>query len=154
MVFEIPFIPFQSEIYSLLTKADEMNFDVYDSAYPIEEIIEPLRNLDEINFGVIADVSCTQTSTKTDSVMWNVNVRIELFSTYNGRMRIAEMANTIGNVVTQYVEAFDSNLSAKGYSVIKAEIGEAAIGTTMFAYGLQWQNGYINLNYRLYQLNT
>ena len=154
MVFEIPFIPFQSEIYSLFTKADEMNFDVYDGAIGIEEIVEPLKTLEEINFGVIADVSCTQSSTKTDSVMWNVNVRIELFSTYSGRMRIAEMANTIGNVVTKYVEPFNVNLSQKGYSVIKADIGESFVGSTMFAYGIQWQNGYINLNYQLYHLNT
>lgn len=154
MIFKIPFIPLQSEIYKMLTNADEMNFDVYDSAYGIEEIVEPLKSLDEINFGVMADVSCTQSSAKTDSVMWNVNVRIDLFSTYNGRMRIAEMANTLGDVVTRYEETFATNLSLNGYDVTMSSIGETVIGSTVMAYGLQWQTGYINLNYRLYQLDT
>lgn len=154
MVFELPFIAFHSELYNLLTMADEMNFGVYDSSLGIDEIVEPLKTLEEINFGVISDVTCTQTSAKTDSVMWTVNVRIDMFSTYKGRKRIAEMANTIGSVATQYADAFNINLGKKGYSVIKQDVGESLVGSATIAYGLQWQTGYIKLQYQLYQLNT
>lgn len=154
MIFTTPFIPFQSELISLLTKADEMTFEVYDSGLSIDEILGPLQSLSNVHYGVIADISCTPDSAKADSIMWRVNVRVELFSSYKGRKQVAEMINLIGSTVTKYAEAFDQNLSVKGYSVIRQEIGESVIGAAVFMNGLTWQNGYINLNYYLYQLDS
>ena len=57
MKFSAPFYEFQEELYDLLTKADEMDFQVFDSAMTVNEISEQLKNLSEVKFGVIADVS-------------------------------------------------------------------------------------------------
>lgn len=154
MVFYAPLIPFQSELYKLLAKADEMNFSVYDSALTVAEILGSLKNQEVVNYGVIADISCTPSSAKADSVMWRVNVRVELFSTYRGRKQIADMINLIGSVITSYRDAFEANLAFKGYSVVDQKIGESVIGNAIEANGIIWQNGYINLNYQLYQLDT
>lgn len=154
MIFKAPLIAFQSELYAMLKNADEMNFDVYDSAMTIAEILNSLKNQETVNYGIIADVSCSPSSAKVDSVMWRVNVRIELFSTYRGRKQVADMINLIGSVATSYQETFDANLRAKGYRVIRMEIGESVIGGAIEANGIVWQNGYINLNYQLYQLDT
>ena len=154
MIFNAPLIAFQSELYSMLSNADEMTFDVYDSALTVNEILDSLKEQEIVNYGVLADVACTPSSAKADSVMWRVNVRIELFSTYRGRKQIADMINLIGSVATQYQEEFDANLAAKGYRLIRMEAGESVIGGAIEANGIIWQNGYINLNYQLYQLNT
>lgn len=154
MIFNAPLIAFQSELYSMLGNADEMTFDVYDSALTVNEILDSLKEQEIVNYGVLADVACTPSSAKADSVMWRVNVRIELFSTYRGRKQIADMINLIGSVATQYQEEFDANLAAKGYRLIRMEAGESVIGGAIEANGIIWQNGYINLNYQLYQLNT
>ena len=154
MIFNAPLIAFQSELYNMFSNADEINFAVYDSALTIDEILSSLKNQDIVNYGVIADISCTPSSAKADSVMWRVNVRIELFSTYRGRKQIADMINLIGGVATQYQKEFDANLATKGYRLIKMEAGESVIGGAIAANGIAWQNGYINLNYQLYQLNT
>ena len=81
MIFKAPLIAFQSELYAMLNNADEMTFSVYDSSMTIGEILNSLKNQEVVNYGVIADVSCSPSSAKADSVMWRVNVRIELFST-------------------------------------------------------------------------
>lgn len=154
MIFKAPLIAFQSELYAMLSNADEMTFSVYDSSMTISEILNSLKNQEIVNYGVIADVSCSPTSAKADSVMWRVNVRIELFSTYRGRKQVADMINAIGSVATQYADVFDANLAAKGYRLIKMEAGESVIGGAVEANGIVWQNGYINLNYQLYQLDT
>ena len=154
MIFNAPLIAFQSELYSMLSNADEMTFDVYDSALTVDEILASLKEQETVNYGVLADVACTPSSAKADSVMWRVNVRIELFSTYRGRKQIADMINLIGSVATQYQKEFDANLAAKGYRLIRMEAGESVIGGAIEANGIIWQNGYINLNYQLYQLNT
>ena len=154
MIFNAPLIAFQSELYSMLSNADEMNFEVYDSALTVDEILASLKEQEIVNYGVLADVACTPSSAKADSVMWRVNVRIELFSTYRGRKQIADMINLIGSVATQYQKEFDANLAAKGYRLIRMEAGESVIGGAIEANGIIWQNGYINLNYQLYQLNT
>lgn len=154
MIFATPFIPFQTELLKMLTNADEMSFSVYDSCMSVSEILESLKTLEDIHYGVIADVSCTPASAKADSIMWRVNVRIEVFSTYSGRKQVAEMINAIGSVATQYAEIFNINLQPKGYSVIRQEVGESVVGTALAANGLTWQNGYINLVYHLYQLDS
>ena len=154
MIFNAPLIAFQSELYSMLSNADEMNFEVYDSALTVDEILASLKEQEIVNYGVLADVACTPSSAKADSVMWRVNVRIELFSTYRGRKQIADMINLIGSVATQYQKEFDANLAAKGYRLIRMEAGESVIGGAIEANGIIWQNGYINSNYQLYQLNT
>ena len=64
------------------------------------------------------------------------------------------MINVIGSVATQYTDVFDANLATKGYRLIKMEAGESVIGGAIEANGIVWQNGYINLNYQLYQLDT
>lgn len=154
MIFSTPFIPFQTELISMFTKADEMNFSVFDACMTVDEIIDSLKNMDNIHYGVISDVSCTPSSAKTDSIMWRCNVRIELFSTYTGRKQVAEMVNTIGNVATKYQKVFGTRLQAGGYSLVRLEIGESVIGSAIFANGITWQNGYINLVYHLYQLDS
>lgn len=154
MIFNAPLIAFQSELYSMFSNADEMTFAVYDSALTVNEILDSLKEQEIINYGVLADVACTPSSAKADSIMWRVNVRIELFSTYRGRKQIADMINLIGSVATQYQKEFDANLAAKGYRLIRMEAGESVIGGAIEANGIIWQNGYINLNYQLYQLNT
>lgn len=154
MIFTTPFIPFQSELIKMLTSADEMTFGVYDSALTVEEIMKDLQTLNTVQYGVIADISCTPTSAKTDSIRWRVGVRIELFSTYKGRKQIAEMINTIALVASKYRLVFDANMQGKGYAVVRENIEESTIGPAIIANGLTWQNGYINLSYELYQLGT
>lgn len=154
MIFKAPLIAFQTELYKLLNNADEMNFAVYDSALTIDEILGSLKQQHVVNYGVLADISCTPSSAKADSVMWRVNVRIELFSTYRGRKQIADMINLISSVVTQYQKEFGINLHYEGYDLVRMEIGESVIGGAIAANGITWQNGYINLNYQLYQLDT
>lgn len=152
MKFSAPFYEFQEELYALLTKADEMDFQVFDSAMTVNEISEQLKNLSEVKFGVIADVSAAPTSSKVDAIIWAMSVRIELFSNYRGRKKIAEMINKIGSVATEYLEAFDSNMMPKGFSVVRMSIGESTIGSATGNGSLIWQNGYINLTYYLSQL--
>lgn len=154
MIFTTPFIPFQSELIKMFTSADEMTFGVYDSALTVEEIMNDLQTLSTVQYGVIADISCTPTSAKADSIRWRVGVRIELFSNYKGRKQIAEMINTIAMVASKYRLVFDANMQGKGYAVVRASIEESTIGSAVIANSLIWQNGYINLNYELYQLDT
>lgn len=152
MVFKPPFYEFQSEIYSLFTKADEMNFSIYDSGLSIQEILNDLKNMSSVKYGIIADVTGSQASAKVDSIIWQMSVRIELFSNYKGRKPIAEMINTITAVATQYIDAFSANLISKGYQVVRMSVGESAIGSAIGDGSLVWQNGYITLNYFLAQL--
>lgn len=154
MIFSTPFIAFQTELISMFTQADEMNFSIFDACMTVDEIMDALKNMSDIHYGVISDVSCKPSSAKADSIMWRVNVRIELFSTYSGRKQVAEMVNTIGSVATQYQNVFDTRLRAGGYSVIRQEVGESVIGSAIVANGITWQNGYINLVYHLYQLDS
>lgn len=154
MIFNTPFIAFQSELLNMLMNADEIDFSIYDSCLSIDEILADLKILDNVHYGIVADVSCTPSSAKVDTIMWLVNVRIEVFSTYKGRLQVAEMINTIGNVATKYVDVFSRNLNDKRYSVIRQEIGESTIGPALTANGLTWQNGYINLKYYLSQLDS
>lgn len=154
MIFSTPFIAFQTELISMFTQADEMNFSIFDACMTVDEIMDALKNMSDIHYGVISDVSCKPSSAKADSIMWRVNVRIELFSTYSGRKQVAEMVNTIGSVATQYQNVFDARLRASGYSVIRQEVGESVIGSAIVANGITWQNGYINLIYHLYQLDS
>lgn len=154
MIFSTPFIAFQTELISMFTQADEMSFSIFDACMTVDEIMDALKNLSDIHYGVISDVSCIPSSAKADSIMWRVKVRIELFSTYSGRKQVAEMVNTIGSVATQYQNVFDARLRAGGYSVIRQEVGESVIGSAIVANGITWQNGYINLVYHLYQLDS
>lgn len=153
MVFSTPFIAYQSELYALLTNADEMaDLKFFDSCTSIDEILESLDQQKNIQFGVIADISCNQTHTKTDLPFWNVSVRLELFSNYSGRMQVAEMINLIGSVATKYEKAFRINLSQKGYYMHKMNIGESVIGNAIADGSIKWQNGYITLNALLEQI--
>lgn len=153
MIFSTPFIAYQSELYALLTTADEMeDFKFFDSCTSIDEILERLDQQKNVQFGVIADISCNQTHTKTDLPFWNITVRLELFSNYSGRMQIAEMINLIGSVATKYEEKFRINLSCKGYYMHKMNVGESVIGAAIANGPIKWQNGYITLNALLEQI--
>ena len=153
MNFKTPFIEFQSELYSLLTKADEMEgLKIFDSSSAIDDILESFDdNFKDIKYVVISDITCTPTSAKTDTIIWHITARLELFSTYHGRMEIAKMTNTIGSVATNYLEAFNSNLNEHGYSVVRMNVGDCVTGSAFYNLGYRWQNGYINLEYYLYQ---
>ena len=81
-----------------------------------------------------------------------MTVRIELFANYKGRKPVADMITKIGEVATSYLEPFDINLSNRGYSVVRMEIGQSVIGSAITDGAIVWQNGYITLNYYLSQL--
>ena len=152
LVFAPPYTELQSEFYKLMTNADEMDFDVYDSGLSIQEILGSLKNMSSINYGVIADITGNQTAAKTDAIIWQMNIRLELFSNYKGRKKIADMINTVAKVVTQYQDAFNANLCQKGYFVVRTQIGESAIGSAIGDGNLTWQNGYLTITYFLSQL--
>lgn len=155
MVFKIPLIPFQSELYKLLSDVEDgVKFPVFDSGLSLDEILPQLKEMSEIEFATVADVSCRQSSAKVDAVRWSVSVRIELFSTYKGRKRVAEMMDTIGTVTTKFQRAFGANMAAKGYDLVEMSIGESTIGTPVTAGGVTWQNGFISLNYLLAQIEV
>ncbi|MCQ2363180.1 MAG: hypothetical protein MJ041_02495 [Acidaminococcaceae bacterium] len=155
MVFKIPLIPFQSELYKLLSDVEDgVKFPVFDSGLSLDEILPQLKEMSEIEFATVADVSCSQSSAKVDAVRWSVSVRIELFSTYKGRKRVAEMMDTIGTVTTKFQRAFGANMAAKGYDLVEMSIGESTIGTPVTAGGVTWQNGFISLNYLLAQIEV
>lgn len=147
MVFSTPFIAYQSELYSLLTNADEMaDLKFFDSALSIDEVLDSLDQQENVHFGIISDISCNQNHTKTDAPFWNVTVRLELFSNYSGRMQVAEMINLIGSVATKYEDVFRHNLTAKGYYLHRMNVGESVIGSAIADGPIKWQNGYITLN--------
>lgn len=152
-VYLPPIIPFQSELYKLLSDPDEVDFTVYDSSITADDIYSKYRNMDSIQFGIIADLSCAQTHAKADAIIWQMTTRIELFSNYRGRLKIAEMIQSIGNAVTRTEQAFSANLSEKGYAVVRLDIGEATIGSSYYDGALTWQNGYIILTYWLSQID-
>lgn len=152
MKFTTPFYVFQSELYKLLTNADEMDFNIYDSALSLEEINKSLKQCDKVMYGILTDVSGTPTSAKTDAIIWKMSVRIELITNYKGRKPIAEMITKIGEVATAYLDIFDINLSGRGYSVVRMELGQSVIGSAITDGAITWQNGYITLNYYLSQL--
>lgn len=152
MKFTTPFYVFQSELYKLLTNADEMDFNVYDSALSLEEINKSLKQCEKVMYGILTDVSGTPTSAKTDAIIWKMSVRIELITNYKGRKPIAEMITKIGEVATAYLDIFDINLSGRGYSVVRMELGQSVIGSAITDGAITWQNGYITLNYYLSQL--
>ncbi len=153
MVFKIPLIPFQTELYKLFSDRDDgVGFPIFDSGLSLDEILPQLKEMTEVEFATIADVSCSQSSAKVDTIRWSVSVRIELFSTYKGRKRVAEMMNAIGTTATKFQGAFGSNLSAKGYDLVEMSVGESIIGTPVTAGGLTWQNGFITMNYLLAQI--
>lgn len=152
MKFTTPFYVFQSELYKLLTNADEMDFSIYDSALSLEEINKSLKQCDKVMYGILTDVSGTPTSAKTDAIIWKMSVRIELITNYKGRKPIAEMITKIGEVATAYLDIFDINMSGRGYSVVRMEIGQSVIGSAIADGAITWQNGYITLNYYLSQL--
>ena len=152
MVFTTPFFAFQSELYKLLTNADEMDFPVYDSSLSLQDITKQLNFQGEVNYGIITDVTGTPTSAKTDAIIWKMSVRIELFSNYRGRKRIADMITKIGEVTTQYIEPFNINLAKNNYSVVRMVIGQSTIGPAINDGAINWQNGFINIEYYLSQL--
>ena len=152
MVFAPPYTELQTEFYKLMTNADEMDFEVYDSGMSIQEIMGSLKLMNTINYGVIADITGTQTAAKTDAIIWQMNIRLELFSNYKGRKQIADMINTVAKVVTTYQNEFNANLCQKGYFVVRNQIGESAIGSAIGEGNLTWQNGYITITYFLSQL--
>lgn len=153
MVFSTPFIAYQSELYALLTNADEMaDLKFFDSESSIDEILESLDQQEIVQFGVISDISCIQNHTKTDAPFWNVTTRLELFSNYKGRLRVAEMINLIGVVATKYEEVFKHNLIGKGYYMQRMNIGESVIGSAISDGHTVWQNGYITINALLEQI--
>lgn len=152
-VYLPPLIPFQSELYKLLSDPDEVDFVVYDSSITADDIYSKYRNMDAVKFGIIADITCNQTHAKTDAIIWQMTTRIELFSNYRGRLRIAEMIQAIGNAVTRTEQAFSANLVEQGYAVVRVDVGEATIGSAYYDGALTWQNGYITINYWLSQLD-
>ena len=152
MVFAPPYTELQTEFYKLMTNADEMDFEVYDSGMSIQEIMGSLKLMNTINYGVIADITGTQTAAKTDAIIWQMNIRLEMFSNYKGRKQIADMINTVAKVVTTYQNEFNANLCQKGYFVVRNQIGESAIGSAIGDGNLTWQNGYITITYFLSQL--
>lgn len=153
MLFKIPLIPFQSELYKLLSDRDDgVQFPVFDSGLSLDEILPQLKELAEVEFATVADISCSQSSAKVDVIRWTMSVRIELFSTYKGRKRVAEMMNTVGEVVTKFKRPFGANMAAKGYNLVEVTVGESVIGTPVTAGGVTWQNGFITLNYQLAQI--
>lgn len=152
MVFAPPYTELQTEFYKLMTNADEMDFEVYDSGMSIQEIMGSLKLMNTINYGIIADITGTQTAAKTDTIIWQMNIRLELFSNYKGRKQIADMINTVAKVVTTYQNEFNANLCQKGYFVVRNQIGESAIGSAIGDGNLTWQNGYITITYFLSQL--
>lgn len=153
MNFKTPFIEFQSELYSLLTKADEMEgMEVFDSSSAIEDVLETFGDdYQSIKYAVISDITCTPSSAKADTIIWHITARIELFSTYHGRMEIAKMTNQIGSVATRYIDAFNANLYEKGYSVVRMNVGDCVTGSAFYNLGYKWQNGYMNLEYYVVQ---
>ena len=68
MIFKAPLIAFQSELYAMLSNADEMTFSVYDSSMTIGEILNSLKNQDVVNYGVIA-VSYTHLTLPTKRIV-------------------------------------------------------------------------------------
>ena len=152
MKFSTPFYVFQSEFFKLMTNADEMDFSIYDSALSLEEINKSLKQCDKVMYGILTDVSGTPTSAKTDTIVWKMTVRIELITNYKGRKPIAEMITKIGEVATAYLDIFDANLSGRGYSVVRMELGQSVIGSAITDGAIVWQNGCITLNYYLSQL--
>lgn len=152
MKFTTPFYVFQAELYKLLTNADEMDISIYDSALSLEEINGLLKQQQSVKYGIITDISGTPTSAKVDAIIWKMTVRIELFANYKGRKPVADMITKIGEVATSYLEPFDINLSNRGYSVVRMEIGQSIIGSAITDGAIVWQNGYITLNYYLSQL--
>ena len=62
-----------------------MNFSIYDSGLSIQEILNDLKNMSSVKYGIITDVTGSQASAKVDSIIWQMSVRIELFSNYKGR---------------------------------------------------------------------
>lgn len=153
MVFDPPIIPFLTELNTLFLKADEMSYEIYDSGISIQEIAGKLKNMDTVNFGVITDVSCVPESAKYDTILWRMQVRVELFSTYKGRKQIADMIRDVGTVATKYLDAFSKNLHHTGYKVVRMNITDTAIGSSNYDGALTWQNGYITLQYYLSQLD-
>lgn len=154
MIFKIPLIPFQSELYRLLSDTEDgVGFPVFDSGVSLDEILPQLKSMAAAELATIADVSCSQSSAKVDAIRWMVNVRIELFSTYKGRKRVAEMMNAIGFTVTKFQNAFGANLAHKGYDLVDVSVGESIIGTPITEGGITWQNGYITLRYQLAQID-
>ena len=153
MDFKTPFIEFQSELYSLLTKADEMEgLEVFDSSSAIEDILDTFNeDFESIKYAVISDITCTPTSAKTDTIIWHITARLELFSTYRGRMDIAKMTNLIGSVATKYQTEFNANLYDKGYNIVRMNIGDCVTGSAFYNLGYKWQNGYMNLEYYICQ---
>lgn len=135
-----------------MTNADEMDFEIFDSGLSLEEINKSLKQCDKVMYGILTDVSGTPTSAKTDAIIWKMSVRIELITNYKGRKPIAEMIAKIGEVATAYLDIFDINMSGRGYSVVRMELGQSVIGSAIADGAITWQNGYITLNYYLSQL--
>ena len=152
MKFSTPFYVFQSEFFKLMTNADEMDFEIFDSGLSLKEINKLLKQQQTVRYGILTDISGTPTSAKVDAIVWKMTVRIELLTNYKGRKPIAEMITKIGEVATAYLDIFDANLSGRGYSVVRMEIGQSVIGSAITDGAITWQNGYITLNYYLSQL--
>lgn len=147
-----PIIVFQEELYKLLSDKDELSFPTYDSGVPADDILAQFENLNDIKFAVISDVSCNQTHSKTDAIIWHIGVRLEFISTYRGRKKIAEMIQEVGNAVTRTEHAFGNNLFENGYALVRINIGEAVMGSSSHDGGIAWQNGYLIIDYWLSQI--
>lgn len=152
MEYKTPLIEFQSELYKMLSDKDELDFPVYDAGIAAEDILVSFKDLEHTKFGVIADLFCIQDHAKADAIIWKLNVRIEMISTYRGRMKIADMIHNLGSCITRNEDTLDHNLQQYGYSLVKVNIGDANIGTATHDGGLTWQNGFLNLTFWLSQI--
>lgn len=144
MIYRSPLTELQRALYKTLS-SHVVGYQVYDSATPIEELVEQYKGLEAIGLAIINDLSIRPTPYKSDALLWDADLRIDLFSNYRGKLKINEMIDDMMTILTSCPLELDS------FTVMNVDISNANVGAGLRQGPITWQQGYVEVSFKISQ---
>jgi hypothetical protein len=156
-VFKLPFTAISEAVYTALSDEHcDVGLSWFDSSVPIEEIYTNFKNQAEFAYGIFGASSADCAIPAKNTVVWDADIQLEVYSNYKGRKVVAEKLEAVMNYFSDDNEtgynALQRVLNDKGYALVEIIAEDININLPMYGdYGV-WQSGGIRLKFRIHQL--
>lgn len=145
ITYECPFSEIQEAAYKLLKDVIE-GYEIFDDSTPIPELENRFTDLGDTRFALIRDVAGYPSTTKSDTLIWEVTVQFIAMSSYKGKKFLNEMVNDICTALTLCKLPFKEGSK---FRALDSKIESVTMSSQSSNNSFTWHAAYIDATFKV-----
>lgn len=152
MTYKAPFYSVKKALYAALSNSD-IGIEWFDASVPIEEIEQQFKEQEEFAYGIFGASNADCESIK-DTIIWNMNINLQIYSNYSGSKVISQKLEELLNFFCSDAgwESMQNVLTPEEFKLLSISCGALSVNMPIYSDVGVWQSGSTNVTFKVNQI--